>query len=328
VDGSHGRHPNAPRRAPAGDSPARGAGAPLQGDGTGAWRSAGNGRIEVEGRRAVEEHLARCGACAAELALLRSISQSLGERRSPEMTNAELDRLHDAGEAAGAYPASLYRMVGTLAAIAASVLIVSSVWLNELPPPATPSRPAAVAQAPAWERVAVTLRVDPLSNGLDSEVYLADASRFSEAGWEQGHCACTPMRSRTDSPAGCSHRVGPRAVQDVLRPAHISHIEFMRMRSSALGPAVHWPRHYSRVGGGSAAGDATQPWGGARGAPAGRATGSPPACQVRTKIPAPWRLHGDLAPSQHSRPRRRLRAHHDRAVGAKATAVCRGSRRE
>jgi len=54
-------------------------------------------------------------------------------------------------------------------------LIVSCVWLNELPAPAPPGQPLARAEAPAWERVALTLRADPLPSGLDGESYLADA---------------------------------------------------------------------------------------------------------------------------------------------------------
>jgi anti-sigma factor RsiW len=140
-----------------------------------------DGELSDKGRRAVEEHLARCGACAAELAWLRSISQSLVQRQSPDITTAELGGLHDAVDAAASAAdldlnqVSLYRMAGAQMAIAASVLVVSCVWLNELPAAAPGARPAAVAQAPAWERVAVTLRVDPVPNGLDSEVYLADA---------------------------------------------------------------------------------------------------------------------------------------------------------
>ena len=143
-----------------------------------------DGELAAEGRRAVEEHVAACDACAAELAWLRSVSQSLGRRRGADVTPALLDRVHAAVDAAGeesqrdAYPISLYRTAGALMAIAASVLIVSCVWLNELPAPAGPGNPAggvAVAEAPAWERVALTLRADPLPSGLDGEAYLADA---------------------------------------------------------------------------------------------------------------------------------------------------------
>src|SRR4051812_6479600 len=150
-----------------------------------------DGELSAEGRRAVEEHLERCEDCAAEMAWLRSVSQSMGRHdvaARTELTPAELGRGHAAGDdgvdgvaiaAPDSCPISLYRTVGALMAVAASVLIVSCVWLSELPTPAGPRQPIGLAaspvEGPAWERVAMTLRVDPLPTGLDSEPYLADA---------------------------------------------------------------------------------------------------------------------------------------------------------
>jgi anti-sigma factor RsiW len=136
-----------------------------------------DGKLPAEGRRAVEQHLARCAVCAAELAWLRSVSASVRRQRGDDLTALELERVHAAVDAAAdeSYPVLLYRTAGTLMALAASVLIVSSVWLHELPPPTATAQPLAVAEAPAWERVALTLRVDPLPSGLDGEAYLADA---------------------------------------------------------------------------------------------------------------------------------------------------------
>ena len=143
-----------------------------------------DGELTAEGRRAVERHLAGCGACAAEVEWLRSVSQTLARRRGPDITPAETRRVHAAVDAASdnsapdSYPISLYRAAGVLTALAASVLIVSCVWLSELPGPANPGRPqggVAVAEVSSWERVAITLRVDPLPSGLDGESYLADA---------------------------------------------------------------------------------------------------------------------------------------------------------
>src|SRR5438105_12117203 len=133
-----------------------------------------DGELSAEGRRAVEEHLERCEECAGELAWLRSVSGAVGRREVAsglELTPAELGRVHaavdDAMDRADAaapegYPISLYRTAGALMAIAASVLIVSCVWLSELPTPAGPRQPVGMAAVPnegqAWERVAMTLR--------------------------------------------------------------------------------------------------------------------------------------------------------------------------
>ena len=148
-----------------------------------------DGELPPEARRAVEQHLARCEMCTAELAWLRSVSQSLSLRHTPDLTRDQLSRLHRAIDTAAAdqtttpesYPISLYRAAAALAAIAASVLIVSCVWLNELPagparPTVTGPGPVAAAEVPAWERVAMTLRADPLPSGLDAEAHLADAN--------------------------------------------------------------------------------------------------------------------------------------------------------
>jgi hypothetical protein len=150
-----------------------------------------DGELSAEGVRAAEEHLGRCNACAGELAWLRSVSQAVEPSRvdrASEITRDELRRVHAAVDEAmvsadvvgpESYPISLYRTAGLLMALAASVLIVSCVWLSELPTASGPSQPVGVAavtaDGPAWERVAMTLRADPLPTGLDSEPYLADS---------------------------------------------------------------------------------------------------------------------------------------------------------
>jgi hypothetical protein len=157
-----------------------------------------DGELDAAGRRAVELHVAQCPACAADLAWLRGVSRSLASVPAG-MTDAERGRLEEALDAAlvadgraGADAGfdvdeadaresdsiSLYRTAGVLSAIAASILLLSVVWLNELPSgtrtPAGGTR-VAVGEVPAWERVAMNLRVDPLPNSPGGEVYLADA---------------------------------------------------------------------------------------------------------------------------------------------------------
>jgi anti-sigma factor RsiW len=140
-----------------------------------------DGELPAEGRRAVEEHLARCPICAEELAWLRSVSGRLPGGRGAGLSASQLAGVHAAVDATAdelvdaSYPISLYRTAGTLMATAASVLIVSCVWLHELPAPVKPIQPLSVAETPAWERVALTLRADPLPSGFDGESYLADA---------------------------------------------------------------------------------------------------------------------------------------------------------
>jgi hypothetical protein len=62
-----------------------------------------------------------------------------------------------------------------LGALAASILVVSSVWLMELPAPS--ARPVQMVRVPAprWERIAVTLRADPILVDDNSSIQLANA---------------------------------------------------------------------------------------------------------------------------------------------------------
>jgi anti-sigma factor RsiW len=153
-----------------------------------------DGELAADERPAVERHVATCPACAANLAWLRGVSRSLATTQAG-MTTAERGRLRDALDAAmdrddaefayddsdepESYPISLYRTAGVLSAIAASILLLSVVWLNELPSRTQrPPTGAALArgEVPAWERVAVNLRVDPLPNTTPGgEAYMADA---------------------------------------------------------------------------------------------------------------------------------------------------------
>ena len=141
-----------------------------------------DGELDAAARERVEQHLARCPECAEELAWLRSVSTSLAGRAA-RITDSERARLHefldDSIDAVDSEPDSfpLYRAAGALAAIAASILVLSCVWLNELPTRGTPSGAPgyAVAEIPAWERVAMNLRADPMPTQTGGEVYLADA---------------------------------------------------------------------------------------------------------------------------------------------------------
>jgi len=153
-----------------------------------------DGELDADERSAVERHVATCPACAAELTWLRGVSRSFATTPAG-MTAAERGRLRDALDAAidagdsdvayddagepESYSNSLYRTAGVLSAIAASILLLSVVWLNELPSrtrPGSGNTAVAAGEVPAWERVAMNLRVDPLPNSVPGgDAYLADA---------------------------------------------------------------------------------------------------------------------------------------------------------
>jgi len=126
--------------------------------------------------REVELHVQDCELCAAELAFMRGISARIADIQPPEITLAELARIHDAiDQAAEDQPGSLSLMptMRFLGALAASILIISAVWLLDLrarPEVVGPST-ATLALAPEWEHIAVTLHADPRLTIVDDSLF-------------------------------------------------------------------------------------------------------------------------------------------------------------
>jgi anti-sigma factor RsiW len=147
-----------------------------------------DGEMDAQRAGGVAEHVRSCNECAAELASLRQMSALLrggddDDRAGfADMTAAEMRRLHRAVDQmldrdAYAAPAP-FPMLKALTAMAASLLIIGMAWMMEAPQgrAVQQAAPASslLASAPSWERVAVTLRVDPPSltegrTGLASE---------------------------------------------------------------------------------------------------------------------------------------------------------------
>ena len=123
----------------------------------------------------IEDHLRACSRCTAELAALREISRRIASASLSasldELDPAESTRLHQAVHAIEGESDNqpLYRIAGLFAALAASVLIVSGVWLLEIHPasqiavqtPVVSELNGRAVTAPEWERVAMSLRADP-----------------------------------------------------------------------------------------------------------------------------------------------------------------------
>ncbi|KPK84411.1 MAG: hypothetical protein AMJ81_05615 [Phycisphaerae bacterium SM23_33] len=95
-----------------------------------------------------EEHLRQCPRCAAELAHLRELSRLLGTLAEPKLSPQVLHRLHRG--AVHASQAGIQRMAQVVSAVAASVLLVCSIWMWRLP--ADTGRPEEI---PQWERWAL-----------------------------------------------------------------------------------------------------------------------------------------------------------------------------
>jgi anti-sigma factor RsiW len=163
-----------------------------------------DGEMDSDAAGRFAGHLAGCAQCMEELTSLQSISGLFASLPEGRMYPLELARLHqnlDNTVSSQTSTADFLRTAGMLSALAASILVISSVWIAEIPsrPAATLSPGVAVvpasesvlpAQMPAWERTALTLRVEPLSydqgslgpGGGDAipQVGLADARSFGD----------------------------------------------------------------------------------------------------------------------------------------------------
>ena len=116
-----------------------------------------------------------------ELADLQQVSRLFGSKAEPQMTPLEIARLHqflvkpaNSQSLSRLAEAEFLRTAGMLSALAASILIISSVWLVEFPSRHAAALSPGVAVVPAsdlgtlpadlpdWEQTALTLRVEPL----------------------------------------------------------------------------------------------------------------------------------------------------------------------
>lgn len=113
-----------------------------------------DGELSGAAQAEVEQHLGRCPACAAELNRLRRLSQLFSAAAEPRVPPEVLERLHAAVDVLPM--AEIGRLARIVAAIAAAILLVSSVWL--LRGAGEPKD-----QIPVWETVAVVRQEVPVS---------------------------------------------------------------------------------------------------------------------------------------------------------------------
>ena len=134
--------------------------------------------LDPEAAGKVEKHLTECPICIAELEAMGELSARIHTVASwSGMDRAESARLHQAvRDADESFSDSLplFRTMGLLGAMAASVLIVCGVWLLDTrnDPSAINSGLHPVALAPEWERVATTGYADP-SPGMVGDMFFS-----------------------------------------------------------------------------------------------------------------------------------------------------------
>jgi anti-sigma factor RsiW len=80
----------------------------------------------------LQAHLADCPSCSASLQALRQVSRLIASAPTRPISQMGMARLHAAADVA-ARQRTVFPMAKALLAIAASVLIVGSAWLVEIP---------------------------------------------------------------------------------------------------------------------------------------------------------------------------------------------------
>ena len=150
-----------------------------------------DGELAADQRRAVEIHLAACGACAAELARLRAISRAFTDHALAiePMPRPALDRLHDAVGAAFEERTSgtgdVLRLTRFVTGLAAAIMVAAGSWIVMGPrlvtDPVTQVNESA-AVVPPWEdpRLLVATTFDAGTGGAETpfaQWVVADLSR-------------------------------------------------------------------------------------------------------------------------------------------------------
>lgn len=110
-----------------------------------------DGELPPERRREVQEHVAGCPACAAELERLRAVSRLLQSARAPAMPEDMAGRLHEA--LVPARERGIIRICRAVSLAAAALLVVCGAWLLT----GRPDGAASAGPLAEWEVAAVTL---------------------------------------------------------------------------------------------------------------------------------------------------------------------------
>ena len=130
-----------------------------------------DGELDGEALAGFEAHLTDCAACREELESLRSLTGHFSTTTTSELISSELRDLYAIAKKPAERPLGGFA-VGLLAT-AASLLVVGTAWLMEIPrlAPATPT--VAVREVPDWEQFAMGGPVTP-APGLDDRTAVAE----------------------------------------------------------------------------------------------------------------------------------------------------------
>jgi anti-sigma factor RsiW len=151
-----------------------------------------DGELDPSARREVEAHLAQCADCQLQLAELRKMSGWLADTASglPRLSQISLHRLHQ--QTQEAMEAGLIRIARVISAMAACVLLGSTLWLMRTPAAPVAMDSPAVSQAsvasvgvPPWVDVTAAADRDLVAvdtNNPAAAWYLTSPSVKSDEG--------------------------------------------------------------------------------------------------------------------------------------------------
>lgn len=131
-----------------------------------------DGELEPDVHAIFERHLSECAECRAELESLQRLTAHFDATSTAKLSHNKLRRLYDTPQAPT--ERTLLPFAMGLMATAASILVVCSAWLYEVPRSAPTARVVAKGDLPAWEQLAMTLQVEPPSV-LGGETAVAQA---------------------------------------------------------------------------------------------------------------------------------------------------------
>ena len=139
-----------------------------------------DGELDPPDSERFERHVESCAGCAAELRQMQRLGRAFDTLAQEPMSDAALSRVHRAVDEVDLEtdaPLSLWRISLVLTSLAASVVVIGSVWMREVPDAGRRGPTVAGRGSPAWERVATLQEAGPIAQPLTDSM---DRSRLAD----------------------------------------------------------------------------------------------------------------------------------------------------
>ena len=143
-----------------------------------------DGELSAESALQMEQHVRSCARCMAELVEIQNVSRSFEGFANDALSLSLLIQTHRAAAAfARERGLSVLKIAGVLTGLAASLLMIASIWLWEVPPASPRTRPVIVNAAPQWERIAMTLDIGPPTGDTSASPGVTASAEARVADW-------------------------------------------------------------------------------------------------------------------------------------------------